>query len=207
MKENEKRQTLLVYHDLIASIVAALEAKDQYSANHSIRVGDMTEELCLSLGFTRKRTEEIHMAAHVHDIGKIGVPDSILTKVDKLSEEEWISMKKHPLTGFNILSKSKGLSGIAEIVMHHHERWDGNGYPQGLSGKNIPLGSRVIAVCDSIDAMLSKRPYRGTMSEEACKFEIMKNSGIMYDPDIVETVLINWGRVVSNNCFQEIKAS
>jgi putative nucleotidyltransferase with HDIG domain len=188
---------LIVYHDLIESVVAALEAKDVYSANHSRRVSDMVEKTCIELKLPDKEAQIIHMAAHVHDIGKIGVPDFILTKPNKLTNEEWLFIRQHPQIGANILSKSGGLTEIADIVLHHHERWDGNGYPDELRETNIPYGSRVIAVCDSIDAMLSRRSYRNTLTAEQCKLEIQKNINRMYDPQIAGTVLEKWDVIVT----------
>lgn len=188
---------LILYHDFIESVVAALEAKDAYSANHSRRVSDMVEKTCIELGLPEDQTELIHMAAHAHDIGKIGVPDSILTKRDKLTPEEWKLMQKHPQIGADILNKSHVLSGIAEIVLHHHERWDGKGYPSGLQKTDIPYGSRIIAVCDSIDAMMSRRSYREKLTAQECRLEIQRNINVMYDPDIARAILNSWDVIVT----------
>lgn len=186
----------ILYHDVIESIIAAMEAKDYHTADHSRRVGDMVLEVCPLLGLSVKDTEEIHLAAHVHDIGKIGVPDYILSKPAALSEMEWSIMKMHPVTGADILSHSSALEYISKIVLHHHERWDGKGYPLGLAGEKIPYGSRIITVCDSIDAMLSDRAYRKALTSDECKIEIRKNIEIMYDRSIAECVLANWENVV-----------
>lgn len=194
-KMTEEFQKIL-YHDVIESIIAAMEAKDIYTANHSRRVGDMVLELCPLLGLSTKDTEEIHLAAHVHDIGKIGVPDYILSKPTPLSKLEWDIMKMHPVTGADILSRSPALEYISKIVLHHHERWDGKGYPFGLKGEEIPFGARIVAVCDSIDAMLSDRAYRKAMHPKDCKVEIEKNRGTMYDSAIADVVLIHWDRII-----------
>ena len=186
------QNNLLIYHDLIAGIVEAMDARDPYTATHSIRVSDITERICSFMGLTKEETEAIHIAAHVHDIGKIGVPDSILTKANALTEAEWEIMKRHSEIGYNIIKKIAGFSEIARIVKHHHEKWNGKGYPDGLIAHEIPLGSRIITVADSIDAMLNNRIYRKAMSLEACRTEIEKNMGIIYDPDIVGIVLQNW---------------
>lgn len=177
-----------IYHDIIESLVTALEAKDYYTSGHSERVAFMTYELSRKLGIRGKELENIHIAAHLHDIGKIGVPDKVLNKNGKLLPHEWEYMKMHPQIGFEILSKSKKLKHISKIVLCHHERWDGKGYPGGLAQTNIPVGSRIIAVCDSIDAMNSERPYRKAMSFEKCMNEIITNKGIMFDPIVVEYV-------------------
>jgi len=196
MNNTNDKLPLILYHDLIESIVAALEAKDIYTANHSRRVSDMVEKTCIVLGLSDYETLIIHIAAHVHDIGKIGVPDYILVKPDKLTKKEWESIREHPQIGASILSKSNGLSSIANIVLHHHERWDGKGYPDGLHKTNIPFGARIIAICDSIDAMMSKRPYRQTITSEECQLEIKQNVGLMYDPTIAQAVLDNWDTIV-----------
>lgn len=177
-----------IYHDIIESLVTALEAKDYYTRGHSERVASMTYELSKSLGIKGIELENIHIAAHLHDIGKIGVPDKILNKKGKLLTHEWEYIKTHPKIGFDILSKSNRLKHISKIVLYHHERWDGKGYPKGLSQMDIPLGSRIIAVCDSIDAMTSNRPYREAMSFEECINEILINKGLMFDPVIVEHI-------------------
>lgn len=186
------------YHDLIDSLAAALDAKDFYTAGHSTRVGDMSYKLGMYLKLDDIKLEILHIAAHLHDIGKIGIPDSILNKIGKLTDSEWMKMKEHSSIGYNILSKSKSLSYIAKIVLHHHERYNGTGYPLNIQGDEIPYESRIIAVCDSIDAMKSERPYKSIMNDEECKNELAKNSSIMYDPNIVKAVLINWDDIVTN---------
>ena len=166
---------LMQYHDLIESIVAALDARDAYTASHSDRVADMVLVLAAALGLDEDETTRIHMAAHLHDIGKIAVPDSVLRKAGPLTRPEWEEMRRHPVTGYEILRKVDDFKGIAILVRHHHERWDGRGYPDGLSGHDIPPGSRVIA----------------------CRREIEKNSGIMYDPRVAAAALEHWDELVS----------
>jgi putative nucleotidyltransferase with HDIG domain len=183
------------YHDMVESIVAALEAKDQHTANHSRRVSDMAERFCRVLQISSKERLEIHMAAHVHDIGKIGVPDAVLSKTAALTSEEWAIMKSHPVIGAKILSSSKHLQSVSKIVLHHHERWDGTGYPDGFSGERIPFGSRIIALCDSVDAMLSNRPYRPSLTVSQCKNEILKGSGTSYDPRLTSVFLNHWEEI------------
>lgn len=185
------------YHEFVDCITSALDARDPYTGNHSRRVSDMACMLCGMLGLDENTTCEVHIAGHLHDIGKIGIPDSVLLKEGKLNDEEWELMKKHPQIGSDILSKSQTLSRIASIILHHHERWDGKGYPFGAKRDEIPLGARIIAVCDSIDAMASKRSYRNALSLDECRKEIEKNKGIMYDPEIAEKALENWEELVS----------
>ena len=183
------------YHEIIECIASALDAKDSYTAGHSQRVSDMSMKVCELIGLKQEDTEKIHIAAHLHDIGKIGIPDAVLNKQSKLNDEEWETMKKHPQIGAQILSKSHHLNELKGIVLHHHERYDGKGYPDGLKGEKIPLGSRVIAICDSIDAMSSSRSYRKAHDLQYCYDEIEKNKGIMYDPIIAEYVLLHWKEI------------
>ncbi|UYZ38902.1 HD-GYP domain-containing protein [Clostridium beijerinckii] len=186
-----------MYHGVVRSMVATLEAKDFYTYGHSTRVADMAYKLGEVLGMTTEELELIHIAGDLHDIGKIGVPDNILNKPDSLEIGEWELMKNHPYIGYNILSKTSTFEDISRIVLYHHERWDGKGYPKGLKEEEIPFASRILAVCDSIDAMKSDRPYRKSISDELCKDEIKKNKGIMYDSKIAECMLNNWNKIVN----------
>lgn len=185
-----------IYHDIIESLAAALDAKDVYTSGHSTRVGNMAYDLAKNLELDDYDLQMIHIAGHLHDIGKIGVPDNILNKENSLNTYEWEFMKRHPEIGSNILEKADSLKEISYIVLHHHERWDGAGYPKGLSEEEIPFGSRIIAICDSIDAMSSNRPYRKTISNTECYNEILKNKGIMYDPKIADCIIENWSTIV-----------
>lgn len=180
------------YHEFVECITSALDARDPYTGDHSRRVSDMACFLSAKMELSPLETQEIHIAGHLHDIGKIGVPDRVLLKPDRLNDEEWGLMKKHPEIGADILSRSEHFSRIAAIILHHHERWDGKGYPFGAVGEEIPLGARIIAVCDSIDAMASARAYRKALPLDICRSEIEKNIGIMYDPKIGQIALDNW---------------
>lgn len=188
---------LMQYHDLIESIVAAMDARDAYTAKHSDRVADMVLVLATALDLREDETTLLHMAAHLHDIGKIAVPDSVLRKAGPLTNPEWEEMRRHPVTGYEILRKVDDFKEIAVLVRHHHERWDGRGYPDGLRGADIPLGSRILAVADSIDAMMSNRSYRPAMTAPVCQHEIEKNSGVMYDPQVVAAAMNCWDELVS----------
>jgi len=185
-------------HELVECITSALDARDPYTGDHSRRVSDMACFLCRKMGMTEEEVQEIHIAGHLHDIGKIGIPDRVLLKEGKLDDEEWALMKKHPEIGAQIMSKSEHFTRIAAILLHHHERWDGKGYPFGAQGEEIPVGARVIAVCDSIDAMASKRSYRNALPMEVVRGEIEKNIGIMYDPDIARQALDNWEELTAD---------
>lgn len=175
-------------HDVIECLTTAMEAKDSYTSGHSNRVADLSLNLAKAMGIKGSKLENIHLAAHLHDIGKIGIPESVLNKPGKLLPEEWAEIKRHPEIGYNILKKSKHMTEISEIVLYHHERWDGKGYPKGLRQEQIPLGSRIIAVADSIDAMTYDRPYRPALSWSECKRELTANCGIQFDPDVVNVV-------------------
>ncbi len=181
-----------VYHELVDCITSALDARDPYTGDHSRRVSDMACAICELMGLSQKEYDETHIAAHLHDIGKIGVPDAILLKPSSLNDEEWAIMKKHPQIGADILAKSPQFSRISAIILHHHERFDGKGYPFGAKGEEIPLGARIIAVCDSIDAMASARAYRKALPIEICRSEIERNVGLMYDPDVANLILSHW---------------
>ena len=184
-------------HGLVDCITNALDARDPYTGHHSLRVSDMACLLCGSLGLSPEETRTIHIAAHLHDIGKIGIPDAILRKPDRLSNDEWSVMKDHTKIGAEILCESPGFEEIAEIVLHHHERYDGRGYPDNTELSYIPLGSRIIAVCDSIDAMASARAYRRALPLDTCRSEIEKGIGIMYDPQVAMTALAHWDELTA----------
>ena len=185
------------YHEIIECITCALDAKDAYTAGHSQRVSDMSMKVCQLIGLKKEDIQKIHIAAHLHDIGKIGVPDAVLNKTERLTDEEWECIKKHPQIGADILSKSHHLSELKNIVLSHHERYDGKGYPKGLAGNEIPVGARIIAICDSIDAMTSTRSYRKAHDFDYCFNEIKNNLGKMYDPIIGEYVLEHWDEIIS----------
>lgn len=192
MSDAIKKSSLLLFHELLVGIVAAMEARDQYTATHSSRVADIAEQLCLWMDLSEMEIEQIHLAAHVHDIGKIGIPDSILCKPGKLTDDEWVIMKEHPVIGYNILRQVRGFEKVAHIIRHHHERWDGSGYPDRLFEVEIPLGARIIALADSVDAMMSSRKYREAITMAQCRAEIEKNSGKMYDARIADVLLSHW---------------
>lgn len=180
-----------LYHEFVECISSALDARDPYTGNHSRRVSDTATLLAKMLGLSDDEIQEIHIAAHLHDIGKIGIPDSVLLKPGRLDDEEWKMMKRHPQIGADILAKSPRFSRISAIILHHHERYDGKGYPFGAKEQEIPLGSRIIAVCDSIDAMASARAYRKALPLDTVYEEIEKNIGLMYDPDVAKKILDN----------------
>ncbi len=179
-------------HDIVECLVAALDARDIYTSGHSTRVGDMSMDLARAIGIGGQKLESLHMAAHLHDIGKLGVPESILFKKGQLSSDEYKQIQRHPEIGYHILSRSKELKHLADVVLCHHERWDGKGYPNALQNSKIPLGARIIAVADSMDAITSKRSYREAMSWERGMEELWNNSGTQFDPLLVQTAEKLW---------------
>lgn len=181
--------------ELVSCLISIEEAKDAYTAHHSDRVQELSIKFAKALGLSDSSLKMISDAAILHDIGKVGISDAILGKPGKLTDDEFAAIKQHPAIGAKILMQSNYTQELVNIVMHHHERYDGRGYPEGISGDDIPLGSRIIAIADSIDAMTSKRCYRDAMSLDFCREEIEKNLGKMYDPAIGKVVLDMWGEV------------
>ncbi len=170
-------------------LMSALHEKDPYSEKHSSRVALYSEKLAKWMGLTNIEIKEIYIAAKIHDVGKVLIPTSILKKTRPLTDEEYEIVKQHPLTAFRILSNLRDMEQIAIMVKHHHEHYDGYGYPEGLKGEKIPLGSRVIAVVDAFDAMTSKRYYRDTKTMDEAKEELKRCSGTQFDPNIVNVFL------------------
>jgi putative nucleotidyltransferase with HDIG domain len=190
--KKQKRSDLILndlFHEFVDALTKAVDARDPYTALHSYRVAEISEILAREMEYKEDFVLWIHIAGHLHDIGKIGIRDSILLKPGKLTSDEMDEIKRHPKVGADIISKVTGLKPIVEIILHHHESWDGKGYPQRLSGEEISPGARIISVADSLDAMLSERPYRPAMSLSAALSEIHSLSGTKYDPRVVEALM------------------
>ncbi len=179
--ENLKR----LFLSTVRSLVTALEASDPYTGGHSLRVAAYAKEVANFLHLPLQEVEEIELAAYLHDIGKIGVPTQVLNKPSSYSDEEFEIVRKHPVTGYEILMKIEGMERIARIVRHHHERFDGKGYPDGLAGEEIPLGSRILGAVDTFDAIVTDRPYRRGRQKEKAIEEIIAWSGTQFDPRVV----------------------
>ena len=185
------------YNFTLRAMVTALDTRDTETQGHSLRVVRFTLKLSELMGISDKDTLKIYeYGALLHDIGKIGIPDAILRKPEKLSPEEWGIMKNHPTIGYNVLRRIKFLEPASQIVLHHHEAFNGHGYPDNLAGENIPLGARIFNIADAIDAMTSDRPYQKALSFEAAAGELMRFSGKQFDPEIItifnETGLDFW---------------
>ncbi|HUU00879.1 MAG TPA: HD domain-containing phosphohydrolase [Myxococcota bacterium] len=182
-------KTQQTYYETIRSLAQALEARDAYTRGHSERVTRYAVAVAEQMGMTPKCVKVIRYAGLLHDIGKIGISDSILHKRLALSEEEWSVIRSHPLFGDSILQPLKFLEEAQQIVLHHHERLDGSGYPGQLKGEEIPIEARIIAVADAYDAMTSNRPYRQALPHTEALSEIGKASGLQFDSQVVDAFL------------------
>ncbi|HKM40047.1 MAG TPA: PAS domain S-box protein [bacterium] len=171
---------------IVNTMLATLYAKSQETEEHAMRLKEHSTLLGRRLGLSAQELDELELLALLHDIGKIGVDANILNKPDVLSLTEWKEVKKHPEIGYRIASNIPELCTVAEYILHHHERWDGKGYPQGLKGEEIPLLCRILALADAFDAMTSDRPYRKAISREQALTEIKRNAGSQFDPRLAE---------------------
>ena len=188
--ENTKlHQTVLnAYKSMIKALVATIDAKDPHTRGHSQRVTEYALLGATALSLSREELEVLEYAAILHDMGKIGIDERILTNPGRLTSEEWGIIRRHPLTGANILKDIPFLERARRLVLHHHERYDGNGYPHGLKGEDIPIGARLLAVADAYEAMTSPRPYRErTLTHKEALEELERNIGTQFDPDVVES--------------------
>lgn len=176
------------YEDVIQALSQVIEAKDGYTSQHVARVTDFSVRLARAAGLDRSRVRQLRKAAALHDIGKVGVPDAVLGKDGPLDDAEWQTMRRHPVTGDEIVRtlNAPDTDQVAQVVRHHHERLDGKGYPDGLAGDAIPLPARIVAICDSFDAMTSDRPYRkGIPLPEAIEL-LRSGAGTQWDAELVE---------------------
>lgn len=195
--EESTRNLTRLYEDLretymrtIKALAHAIDARDHYTFSHSDHVTRLAEAIAIEMKVDQRYVEEIKDACQLHDLGKIGVHDNVLGKPGALTAEEFNEIKLHALKGAQILEPLRFMDKVIDIVKHHHERWDGKGYPDGLKGEDIPLGSRIMAVADSYDAMVSARPYRQVgLSQREALDEIQKNSRAQFDPKVVEAFL------------------
>lgn len=191
LEEREKLQKahsrlLDAYEATLEGWSKALDLRDRETEGHSRRVTELAIQLAQAMGMSEEEIIHMRRGALLHDMGKIGIPDSILHKPAQLTEEEWTVMRKHPQFAFDMLSPIEYLYESLEIPFSHHERWDGTGYPQGLKGEEIPLSARIFAVADVWDALTSDRPYRSAWSEEEARVYIREQSGKHFDPQVVE---------------------
>ena len=175
--------------EVIWTLSGAIDAKDSYTSGHSRRVAEYSKEIAKRLGQSEERQQEVFYIGLLHDVGKIGVPDEVINKKGRLTDEEYEQIKRHPIAGYDILKNITELPGIELGARYHHERYDGKGYPEGIKGEEIPLIARVVAVADAYDAMTSNRSYREVMPQEKVRAEIEKNKGTQFDPQVADVML------------------
>ena len=185
-KQNTILPRFIELDKLVDVLITTLDARDPYTYSHSWRVAELSTMIAKNMNFSKEKIDIIHLAARLHDIGKIGVPDRLLTKPGKLTKRETFFFQTHPVIGYNIARRIKIFKDISKFILYHHERFDGLGYPEGVKGKNIPLDSRIMAVADTFDAITSNRPYRKRTSMKKAFYEINKHSGNQFDPLIVQ---------------------
>lgn len=204
-------QNAKLYEDLddlftgsLKTLVATIEAKDSVTSGHSVRVTVFSQAIARELGFNKEALRILKISALLHDIGKVGVPESILGKPAPLSENEFIRMREHPARGAEIIKNIKNVEDVVTSVRHHHERYDGGGIPDGLKGDNIPLLSRILAVSDTFDAMTFDRPYRKGVAMEKAMREIQRCSGTQFDPRIVDAFVRAYNKGMMNEIPKEL---
>ncbi len=177
------------YFEMVQTLARVIDAKDAYTGDHAGRARKKARMLAEGLSLPKQMIRYVEYAALLHDIGKIGIEGTILTKPGRLSAEEYMEIKKHPYIGYQILSPIKFLGPVAKMVLYHQEWYNGMGYPEGLKGEEIPVGARIVAIIDAWDAMTSDRPYRKALSYQQAISEIKKGSGTQFDPNVVEIFL------------------
>lgn len=177
--------------ELIMALSKLLDSRDKYTANHSGNVAEYSLKIAKKMGLSKSECKAIYIGGLLHDTGKIGVPESLLTKPAKLTNNEYEIIKRHPIIGFETLKPISFIKdlGVLEMILHHHERYDGTGYPYGLKGEEIPLSARIMAIADSFDAMTSKRVYRDVLDIEFALTEIEQNKGTQFDARIADVFL------------------
>lgn len=178
-----------VRSNMISTIVKTLHEKNPREEKHSKRVSELCQAIGIASGLSEVEVRKLRVGGLLHDIGKIAIEEGILNKPGKLTDEEWLEIKRHPEIGYRILSSSHEMIELTEGILSHHEKWDGSGYPKGLKGEAIPKVARIIAVADSYDAMTSERSYRKAMSGDIALEEIVRNSGTHFDPEIVKVFI------------------
>ena len=186
-KEHERNERLSL--QVVQTLAGTIDAKDKYTNGHSSRVAEYSREIAKRAGLSSKEQDEIYMMGLLHDVGKIGVPDQVINKPAKLTEEEYDIIKTHPVTGYDILKNITEMPKLAVGARWHHERYDGNGYPDGLSGTEIPAEARIIAVADAYDAMSSRRSYHSVFAQEFVKSELINGKGTQFDPVYADIML------------------
>ena len=184
LKENEEMSLLLMQ-----TLSTTIEAKDKYTRGHSHRVAEYAAQIAAELDWSPEEVRQLKQTAYLHDIGKIGIPDQILNKPSRLTDAEYNLIKQHTVIGAEILKNISFIPHLTEVARSHHERYDGNGYPDGLKGLDIPIYARIVAIADSFDAMNSRRIYHNPLPPEVIRNEIFQNRGKQFDPKITDVFL------------------
>ena len=201
-----KRQMEKISLQMMQTLSTTIEAKDEYTRGHSHRVAEYSALIAQEMGWNRSEIVNLRHAAHLHDIGKVGIPDIILNKPSRLTNEEYAVIKEHTVIGAEILKNVSIINHVTEVARSHHERYDGHGYPDGLKGEEIPIHARIVAVADSYDAMNSRRIYRNSLPKETIYEEIRKNRGTQFDPEIADIFLrlMDENRLTITDTYLEI---
>ena len=187
--EEHKEQYLRMTNESLETVAATIDAKNLYLKGHSKRVAEYSREVAGRMGMSEDDCQAVYFAGLLHDIGKIGIPNRILDKQQKLTDEEYDVIKRHCLLGSEILKSMSAVPELAQVARWHHERYDGSGYPDGLKGEEIPIFARIISVCDAYDAMSSERSYRKPLLREEIIGQLVKYRGIQFDPKVVDAML------------------
>ena len=186
---NARNNIMTCYEGTVKALILTIDAKDRYTYNHSNRVAQLATFIAEAMGVKDKTIKEIEHAASIHDIGKIGIEEHILRKNGHLTPDEYEEIKKHPSIGVRIVQSIPFLEDAVPVILHHHERYDGKGYPSGMKGEDVPLSARIVVVADAVDAMMSSRSYRNALSTDRVMYELSSNSGTQFDPAIVDIIL------------------
>ena len=189
MREDRREKVERLSQQVILTLAKTIDAKDKYTKGHSERVADYSRAIAKRMNLSEQEQQEIYWMGLLHDVGKIGIPDTIINKSGKLTDEEFHIIQKHPVIGVDILSTISEIPDISSGARSHHERYDGGGYPDKTAGENIPLVARIIGVADAYDAMTSKRSYREVLPQEVVRAEIVKGKGTQFDPRCAEIML------------------
>jgi putative two-component system response regulator len=206
-KELQLIQLHSSYKASLRTLANAIEDRDNRTGQHVERVNAYAQTLAQELNWSDELRSALEFGAILHDIGKIRVPDSVLSKPGKLTEDEWVEMRKHPEVGYRMIAAVPYLEPAAPIVLHHHERWDGHGYPLGLAGDAIPIQARLLAIVDTFDAMTTYRPYRPALPPAVAFETLMENSGTQFDPSIVDAFARCWERGDIQRLLSQTKAA
>lgn len=185
--QHEKLERISI--QIVKTLSNAIDAKDTYTNGHSTRVAEYSRKIAGRLGLSAKEQDDIYMIGLLHDVGKIGVPDAIINKPAKLTDEEYSIIKQHPIMGAEILKSITEFPKLSRGARWHHERYDGKGYPDGISGEDIPMEARIIAVADAYDAMSSRRSYRDVLPQTQVRSEVLKGKGTQFDPVFAEIMI------------------